>query len=404
MDTDLVIIGAGPAGGVLALTAAQAGFRVTLVDSGAGPDKSFKDTRNYAIVLGSWRLLSGLGLGRKLDPVSEALHGLQAEDGTGGSGHVLFADEDLKLSEDDETLGRMIEAETLTAVISDAVAAQDGIRLVSPARYRSHTADASGVTVRIEGADDIRAPLLVGCDGVESRVREAAGIRTIGWDYDQAVFAANVELDAPHGGIARQWFTPEGPFATLPLQGQRANLAWYMRRRSAEALAELSNEQIEAELNHRFAHLAGTMRLEGDHLTYPLKLKVAEKLTGERVAIVGDAARRISPIAGQGLNSGLKDAAALVEVMEEARAAGLDWGSPVFLEKYERWRRFDSVGVALAMDAMSRGFGGRNPLLRPMRSMALNLADRLSPLRRWLVGQASANQPDLPKRMQPGQG
>ena len=173
-------------------------------------------------------------------------------------------------------------------------------------------------------------------------MRAAAGINVEGRAYGKSVFAANVHLERPHEGIARQLFTPEGPFATLPLTGNRANLAWYMKTGAAEALAKLDPAAIEAELNHRFADFAGKMTLESAPFAYPLHMKIAEKLIAGRIALVGDAARRINPLAGQGLNLGFKDVGALIEILCDARHEGLDIGSAPVLQRYQQWRRFDS--------------------------------------------------------------
>ena len=402
LSADIAIVGGGPAGGVLALAAADAGFRTVLIEtSPPGPARQ-KDARNYAIVLGSWRLLRTVGLAQPLEAGSTPLHGLEAEDGTGhwltAPPFVAFGDNDLPDREAGETLGRMVEATALHDAIDSALADRDGLTRLAPDRFDA--LDSDGQTLHLASGTSVHARLIVASDGAQSAVREAVGIPTLGWEYDQTVVSANIGLDRPHGGIARQLFTPEGPFAILPLSGQRANFAWYMPRAAARALLGMSRDEVEAELNARFAHFAGPMTLDSDPSGFPLSLKIAERLVSGRVALLGDAARRISPIAGQGLNSGLKDVGALMDVIEDARRVGTDWGSPIVLERYERWRRFDSVAVSLAMDGMSRGFASRNLLVKPARTLAMLAAQTVAPLRRALAGQASASQSGLPRRMQ----
>jgi 2-octaprenyl-6-methoxyphenol hydroxylase len=230
-------------------------------------------------------------------------------------------------------------------------------------------------------------------------VRASAGIRTEGRTYGKSVFAADVTLAQPHDGIARQLFTPEGPFATLPLPGNRANLAWYMKAGAAETLAAMPAAAIDAELNARFGKFAGEMHLDGPPLAYPLVMQIAERMTGPRTALLGDAARRINPLAGQGLNLGFKDAGALIDVMTQARETGLDPGSDTVLAQYQEWRRFDAAATAMAMDLIDRAFSNDSLVLKPLRGLALETVNRIGPLRRMMARQASADQDHLPSLM-----
>ncbi|HRK69056.1 MAG TPA: FAD-dependent monooxygenase, partial [Hyphomonas sp.] len=267
------------------------------------------------------------------------------------------------------------------------------------ARFSGMTPGPAGVSVRLEDGTAFDAGLIAACDGIHSAVRNAAGIRTEGREYGKSVFAADVALERPHHGVARQLFTPEGPFATLPLPGDRANLAWYMKTGAAETLAKLPKEQIEAELNARFEKFAGRMKLDGPPLSYPLVMQIAVSMTGPRAALLGDAARRINPLAGQGLNLGFKDAAALIDVITRARETGLDPGSDTVLAQYGEWRRFDSAATAMAMDLIDRTFSNDNMFLKSLRSAALVVANRVAPVRRVLAAQASADQAHLPSLM-----
>ena len=401
-ETEVLVIGAGPAGASLALALAKAGIETLVVDARDPKGTRPQDTRNYAVVTGSWRLLERIGIAPALEGQTQPLHGLEATDGGThwfGQPHVLFDDEDLPDREDGETLGHMVEAPILQAALDAAMAEQEGLTLLAPARFSSYEAGPRGVTVTLESGETIHARLLIGADGVNSPVREAAGIQTEGRDYQKSVFAANVTLSRPHDGIARQLFTPEGPFATLPLRGDRANLAWYMKRGAAEALAKMTPEAVEAELNHRFADFAGEMKIDGPMGSYPLILKIAEHMVDTRVALVGDAVRRINPLAGQGLNLGFKDVGALIDVMCEARDVGLDPGSDVSLEKYEKWRRFDATAAAMFMDGIDRAFSNDSLALKPLRGLALTLARKVTPLRRAMARQASADQAHLPSLM-----
>ncbi|MEQ9314934.1 MAG: FAD-dependent monooxygenase [Henriciella sp.] len=401
-DTELVIIGAGPAGASLALALAQAGFETVLVDARDTGKPAREDTRNYAIVTGSWRLLTAIGIAERLEGLTEPLHGLEAEDGGThwfGAPSVLFGDDDLVDRDDDETLGHMVEARHLQAALDDATQSQPNLKLLKPALFQSYQVRPGAIEIHLSGGEAIVSRLLIGADGINSPVREAAGISTEGRDYQKSVFAANVTLSRPHHGIARQLFTPEGPFATLPLQGDRANLAWYLKRGAAEALAKQPPEAVEAELNHRFADFAGEMKIDGPMGSYPLILQIAETMIDERVALVGDAVRRINPLAGQGLNQGFRDVAALYDAIIEGDRAGLDIGSPQILSAYQASRRFDANATALAMDAIDRLFSNDSTLTKPVRSLGLLLTDKLKPVREKIAGFASASSDDLPSLM-----
>ena len=400
LNCDLAIVGGGPAGASLALLAAKAGFETVLVDARDPDGPLTKDGRNFAIVRGSWQLLEVAGVTEELISSAQPLNGLEATDGGThwfGAPSVLFSNEDL--DDGRETLGYMIEAQKMLPVLDAAVSAQARLTRIAPDRFESFNNEPGRIIIRLASGMEIHAGLLAGCDGVNSPVRAAAGIGTEGRAYGKSVFAANVTLSKPHNGIARQLFTPEGPFATLPLTGDRANLAWYMKTGAAEALANLSKPEIEAELNARFSEFAGEMALVGEAIAYPLHLKIAQSMIGERVALLGDAARRINPLAGQGLNLGFKDVAALIEIMCDARHEGLDIGAATVLQRYQQWRRFDANATALAMDGIDRVFSNDSNLLKPLRGLALTLANRAGPLKKIMARQASSSQTSLPKIM-----
>jgi len=400
--TDLAVIGAGPAGTALAILAARAGFAVTLVDGRPAGGSAAADTRTFAIVRGSWRLLAAAGIGPDLEGVTTPLDGLEAEDGGThwfGAPHAAFHTRDLEPGAEGEALGQMVPAAALQAALDRQAGETEGLTWVKGARFSGMTQGPSGADITLADGQTFRAGLVAACDGINSAVRQALGIRTEGRAYGKSVFAADVKLERPHGGIARQLFTPEGPFATLPLPGNRANLAWYMKAGAAETLAKLPKDQIEAELNARFAGFAGRMELDGPPLSYPLVMQIAAAMTGPRTALLGDAARRINPLAGQGLNLGFKDVGALIDVMTEARAAGLDPGSDTVLARYAEWRRFDASLTAMAVDLIDRAFSNDNVILKPLRGLALMAANRITPLRRAMARQASADQTHLPSLM-----
>ena len=392
---DVAIIGAGPTGASLAIGLAQAGLDIAVVDARDPAVSPPKDGRNFAIVTGSWRMLESFGVTEKLADTSQPLNGLEATDGGThyfGQPSVLFTKDDLEGVNPDEPLGHMTMAEPLQAALDAAMMSEPGIHRYAPERFAGVDTQPGHAVIHLESGQSINARLLVGADGMNSPVRQAAGIPTEGRDYGKSVFTANVALNAPHQGIARQLFTPEGPFATLPLKGDRANLAWYMKRGAAETLAKMPTQEAEAELNQRFAEFAGEMEIEGRAGSYPLILQLATAITAPRIALIGDAARRVNPLAGQGLNQGFRDVAALIEIAQETSRVGGEIGSAQMLESYSAARHFDGAGTALALDAIDRLFSNDSMLTKPVRTLGLLAASKISPLRRFLARKASATE------------
>jgi 2-octaprenyl-6-methoxyphenol hydroxylase len=228
-------------------------------------------------------------------------------------------------------------------------------------------------------------------------VREAAGIGVVGWSYGQTGVVATVRHARPHGGVAHEYFLPGGPFAILPLTDNRASLVWTEPDRRAQALGGASDAAFAAHLRRRFGDFLGDVSVEGPRFAYPLELQLAERWAAPRIALLGDSAHGIHPIAGQGLNLGLKDAAALAETVVEAARLGEDTGSLAVLERYARWRRFDTVALAAATDAFTRLFSNDNPLLRAARGIGMGVVNRIGPARRFFMAEAGGAVGDLPR-------
>ena len=397
--SEILIVGGGSSGGVLAVLLHDLGFDVALVDARDPALPYLPDSRAFAIVRGGWRVLDAAGVGGLLVNHSEPLLSMEAHDQNGilPAAASIFGVEDLPDDIPDEPLGRMIEVDLLNSAIRDRVASCERLKVYAPETVSGLNVSGSGAELLLDSGETLSADLVIGADGVGSAIRDLTGIRTLGWSYDQAVVAATVQLDEPHHGAARQWFQDEGPFAVLPLTENRGNLAWFRKEKAGIATAKLSQAELEAEINRRFAHLTGPLKVLRDPLAYPLRLRLADKLISERVALVGDAVRRVNPLAGQGFNLGLKDIAALVEILCESRRAGLSLADGAQLEAYQRWRRFDGIATALAMDGINRTYSNSNALLAPFRRMALSAGTAIGPLRKALARQASADQPGLPK-------
>jgi 2-octaprenyl-6-methoxyphenol hydroxylase len=256
---------------------------------------------------------------------------------------------------------------------------------------------AGGVDVSLGDGDTIEASLLVAADGARSKLRERAGIATHGWDYDQSGIVVTVGHERDHGGRAEEHFLPAGPFAILPLKGARSSLVWTENRTEAARIVALSEDEFHTELEQRFGLHLGEIKALDRPRAFPLGYFVARSFIGERLALVGDAAHVIHPIAGQGLNMGLKDIAALAEVVVDAARLGIDLGQADVLERYQRWRRFDTMAMGLATNSLNLLFSNKSTLLRSVRDIGLGLVDRMPPLKSVFIRQAAGLSGEVPR-------
>ena len=346
-DADVIIAGAGMAGATLALALSHAGLKAILVDPqpfDAQLAPSF-DGRASAIAFASFRQWRVLGVAQRLEKDAGPMDEILVTDGRSpGAGaenalpvFMRFDSREIADRSDGEPLGWMIENRRIRAALAEAVT-EAGITVLAPAAVAGIEADAVSARARLADGRVLTAPLIVGAEGKKSVVREGAGINTIGWDYPQSGVVATVRMAEPHGNVAHEYFLPGGPFAILPLTENRASLVWTEPRRRAEALRTASDMAFMAHLSRRFGDFLGGLEVLGPRFVYPLSLTLAERMAGTRVALLGDAAHAVHPIAGQGLNLGLKDAAALAEVLADAIRIGEDIGSDAVLERYARWR------------------------------------------------------------------
>ncbi|QPH55160.1 FAD-dependent monooxygenase [Pontivivens ytuae] len=399
-DTDIAIVGGGLNGPALALALASAGFRVTLLD--ALPPETFADPefdgRAYAIALGSQRLLQGLGVWETVRDRSQPINDIVVSDGRVGFGgsplHVHFDHREIE----EGPFGALIEDRWLRSALADAVT-RAGIETRAPVRVTGQTIHPTHAELALEGGETLSCRLIIGCDGRGSGTAERAGIKRMAWGYGQTSLVCAVEHEQPHEGVAHQMFFPEGPLAILPLPGNRSSIVWTEETERAEAVQAADDESYLAALRPRFGDFLGEIRLAGKRYTYPLGLSLARAWTAERVALAGDAAHGIHPLAGQGLNLGLRDVAALAEVLADAKRRGEDWSRPSVLERYARWRRFDTGGLALATDGLNRLFSNDNPVLRGLRDLGLGAVNAIPAARRGFMREAAGLTGDLPRLM-----
>jgi 2-octaprenyl-6-methoxyphenol hydroxylase len=287
----------------------------------------------------------------------------------------------------------MVENKPLLAALVER-AKLDGVELV-PQSVTGQTAAGSHILVALADGRTIAARLLVAADGARSGIRQRAGIATHGWDYGQSGIVTTVAHERDHGGRAEEHFLPGGPFAILPLKGHRSSIVWTDATAEADRIVALPDADFHAELERRFGLHLGEITAVGARLAFPLGFAVARTFVGERIALVGDAAHVIHPIAGQGLNMGLKDVAALAEVIVDAARLGID--PATVLERYQRWRRFDTMAMGVATDGLNRLFSNHSEVLRAVRDLGLGVVDRLPVLKRMFIREAAGLAGEVPK-------
>jgi len=397
---DVVIAGGGMVGMTLALAMARGGLKVIVVDpvpQKAALDERF-DGRVSALAYSSVRMFEALGVWPDLAPDAQPINDILVTDAGLGKSPSPFS-----LHFDHREIGRpmgvIAENRHIRRALFAAVARAKSIVLRSPAALtgledRGHT-----MAAELAGGEGIDAPLVVAADGRESPMREHMGIGTIGWAYPQMGIVATVAHEKPHNGTAWEHFLPSGPFAILPMMGNRSSLVWTEREDLAPAMMKLDEATFDAEIARRFGAHLGATHAEGPRWSYPLRFHLARAYVKPRFAVAGDAAHGIHPIAGQGLNLGLKDAAALAEVVLEGARLGIDIGDPNLLKRYERWRRFDSFTLAAATDGLNRLFSNDFTPLRLARDVGLGIVDGIGPLRRFFMRHAGGDVGKLPRLM-----
>jgi 2-octaprenyl-6-methoxyphenol hydroxylase len=399
-DTDILIAGGGLNGPALALALAEGGFRVTVVDARPAPARAEAgfDGRAYALAIASVRLLQAVGVWGAVADRTQPILEIKASDGRAGEGAAPFFLHFDHAEIEEGPMGHMLEDRHLYAAFLQAMQAAAGVTLLSGETVVAQEAGPSGVTVTLASGSRLTAGLLVGCDGRGSGVAARAGIRRVGWGYGQTALVTAIRHERDHQGVAHQFFMPSGPLAILPLKGgHHSSIVWSEAEQTAAAIQALPDAEYLEALRPRFGDFLGRIELAGARFTYPLSLSLAEHFTAPRVALVGDAAHGVHPIAGQGLNLGLRDVAALAKVLILARRRGEEPGSAVVLEEYQRWRRFDATALALGMDAVNRVFSNDNPLMRLGRDLGLGLVSALPGLRRGFIRQAAGLTGELPK-------
>ena len=369
-----------------------------LVDAGDpfGQASAEFDGRASAIALSSRRMLEAMGIWTALSPHAQPVERIVVTDSRGGStarpALLQFAETD--------TIGpsaHIVENRYLYDALARATQKLATVTVLAEARVDSLDADGDGACIRLVDGRRLDAELVVAADGRNSHLRRLAGIETIGWSYGQSAIVTGVSHEYAHEARAFEHFRPSGPFAVLPLPGNRASLVWTKSSEDAERIVALDDEAFAAELATRFGTELGSVHPEGPRHVYPLGLSVAKTFRAKRLALIGDAAHVVHPIAGLGFNLGLRDIAALAQCLGDTAQLGGDLGGDVTLERYENWRRVDTAMVAAATDGLNRLFSNDNSAIRILRDSGLRIVDAVNPLKTAFMREAAGMTGSLPR-------
>lgn len=398
---DVIILGGGLVGLTLGIALARHGIKAAVIDP-ADPDKMLAsgfDGRASAVASAPWRMLDAIGVGAHLEGLGCAIDAIKVQDGLSPEA-LMF-----EPSADDGALGFMFENRNLRIALDKTARAADGLTLLRPARPADVHRDLDGVCVTLADGREVHGSLLIGAEGRQSPTREAAGITCARWSYHHVAMIASIAHERPHGNIAYEIFYPAGPFAILPLvddaEGRhRSALVWTVDEKHAPAMIGLPDRAYQAEAEKRMGGILGEVTLISPRSSYPLGFHHAARITDTRLALVGDAAHGIHPIAGQGVNLGYRDVAALTEVLVEGMRLGLDPGDAQLLARYQRWRSLDSFMVAASTDTLTRLFGVQGRAARTIRRIGLGAVQRLGPLKNRFMAEARGETGKLPRLLQ----
>lgn len=395
---DAVILGAGLIGLTQALTLAAHGLNVAVIDRADPADllNPRNDGRVSSISSASWNMLSAIGLTEKLEPHGCNIDKILINDGL-KPGKLDFVPDEY-----DGPLGVMIANEVLLRTLFEAAEAHEQIAIYISKKADQTDRSEHQVSISLDSGEQLTAPLLIAADGRGSAVRDEAGIIMAKWQYDHSAIICTVSHEEPHGNTAYEIFYPSGPFAILPMRDDdnrrhRSAIVWTVPREDGPAFAKINERAFEAELMKKSGGFLGEMKLLSDRATYPLGFHHSATLVAQRLALVGDAGHGIHPIAGQGLNLGFRDVAALTECIVEGARTGLNLGDAQILARYDRWRSLDNLMMSAATDILTRLFGLPGDTSSAIRRFGISLVQRIPPLKDQFMAEARGESGDLPQ-------
>ena len=400
-DFDIVVIGAGINGQVMSLAAAHAGFSVALIDQNSFIENALRefDGRAYAIAFSSVQMMKNLNLWKKIEDTALSISNIKVSHGTierGPASAILqFNNADIEES----PMAQMLEDRFLRLRLSQEIKKNAHIDLIEHRKIYEFSNLNKQKQLTLDDSSKLTTSLIVASDGINSPTVKAFGIKKTGWKYKQRGLVCAVNHQYSSNNTAYQYFLPEGPLAILPISNNTASIVWTESIQNAATISEMNESEYLSVLQNRFGDFLGKLKLTGKRLSFPLKLSISEKYVSDKFAVIGDAAHGYHPIAGQGLNAGLRDIAALVDVISCARERGEDFSSINILNRYQEWRRFDNQTLGFATDNLNKIFSSYDPLFSSLKNLGMNIIDKSNRVKRVFMRQAAGLNGDLPKLM-----
>ena len=401
VDSDIIIVGGGLNGSLMAIAAANIGFSTIVLDSKdneASVENRF-DGRSYALALSSVRLLKNLDIFKDIIDKSQPILDIKILDGKLVQGPSQFSLHFDNNEIHDGPMGQMVEDRFIRKALFTKINKNEQIDYKFNSKVTEHKKQSGYISVTLDNGKKLDTKLLVGADGRNSELANRTEIKKSGWKYNQSALVCAIEHEADHNGVAWQYFMPSGPLAVLPMTGKRSCIVWTEQNANAKAINLFDETRYTKILAARLGNFLGKFKIIGDRHTYPLELSIADRFIDERLALIGDAAHSVHPIAGQGLNAGFKDIAVLAHIIQDAHNRGEDLGSLGVLKRYEEWRRFDSAQLAYSTDLFNKLFSNENEALRLARNIGLKLLDSIPVAKRNIIKEAAGITGELPRLM-----
>ena len=401
LDSDIIIVGGGLNGSLLAIAAAKIGFSTIVLDSKETHSDELNsfDGRSYALAASSVRLLKNLDIFEDIRDCSQPILDIEILDGKLVQGPSQFSLHFDNNEIHDGPMGYIIEDRFIQKALFAKILASKRIDYKFDSKVIKHYRQGSYISVRLDNGQKLRTKLVVGADGRNSDIAKQAKIKKSGWRYKQNALVCAIEHEIDHKGLAWQYFLPSGPLAILPMTGNRSSIVWTEKTNDADSISLLDDNQYMEILNSRLGSFLGKSKLIGGRHSFPLELRIADRFIDDRLALIGDAAHSVHPIAGQGLNAGFKDVAVLAHVLQDSCQRGEDFGSLGVLKRYEEWRRFDSVQLAYSTDLFNRLFSNENEALQLIRNIGIKILDSIPAAKRNIIKEAAGITGELPRLM-----